>query len=87
MCSSDLVWETATGLELLTILGLEKMGEYEGESKDFVIVAPNGRIDGTKEGINYVLYMQKEKEIVPATEYWDKIYTPNLLGRTLGQDF
>ncbi|OFY94022.1 MAG: hypothetical protein A2491_17030 [Bacteroidetes bacterium RIFOXYC12_FULL_35_7] len=81
------VWETATGLELLTILGLEKMGEYEGESKDFVIVAPNGRIDGTKEGINYVLYMQKEKEIVPATEYWDKIYTPNLLGRTLGQDF
>ena len=81
------VWEAATGLELLTILGIEKMGEYEGEGKDFVIVAPNGRIDGTKEGINHVLFMQKGKEIVPVSEYWDKIYTPNLLGRTLGQDF
>lgn len=81
------VWDVTTGKELLTILGLEKMSEYEGESHDFVVVAPNGRIDGTKEGIKHVLYLLKGKDIVPVDEYWDKIYTPNLLGKTLGQEF
>lgn len=81
------IWDVANGAELLTILGLEKIGEYDGETKDYVVVAPNGRIDGTEAGIKKVVYMKKGEEIVPVDKYWDKIYTPNLLGKTLGQDF
>lgn len=81
------IWDVAAGKEVLTLIGLEKCSEYEGETKDFVVVAPNGRIDGPKQAIEKVIKMEKGGEIVGLDAYWDKIYTPNLLGRTLGQNF
>ncbi len=84
--NQTIVWNAA-GERLLTIVGLEKMGEYEGETKDFVVFSPNGRYDGTEAGINQFIYFDKAGERLPASDYKDKCYTPNLLGRTLGQSF
>ena len=81
------VWDSATGKELLTIIGLEKLGEYKGKTKDFVVFAPNGRYDGTEAGISQFLFMTKGTERLPVDAYKDKCYTPNLIGRTLGQNF
>ncbi len=81
------IWDNTTGKELLTIIGLEKLSDYKGETKDFVVFAPNGRYDGTEAGIKQFLYMTKGTERLPVDKYKDKCYTPNLLGRTLGQNF
>lgn len=81
-----LIWDKAGNL-LLTVVGLEKMSDYEGETKDFVVFAPNGRYDGTQAGIDQFLFFDKAGERVPASTYKAECYTPNLLGRTLGQNF
>ena len=81
-----LVWDN-TGKLALTIIGLEKLSDYEGKTKDFVVFAPNGRYDGTEAGIEQFLYFDKNGERKPASEYKDQCYTPNLIGRTLGQNF
>ena len=73
--------------ELLTIIGLEKTSDYEGETKDYIVFAPNGRYDGTEAGIAQFLYFEKDGKRLPASDYKDKCYTKNLLGRTLGQTF
>jgi len=73
--------------ELLTIIGLEKTSEYEGETKDYIVFAPNGRYDGTEAGIAQFLYFEKDGKRLPVSDYKEKCYTKNLLGRTLGQSF
>lgn len=82
-----IVWNTADGKQLLTIVGLEKTSDYKGETKDFVVFAPNGRYDGTDAAIKKYLYMEKDGKRLPVEGYKDKCYTPNLIGRTLGQNF
>jgi len=84
--NQTIVWSKA-GEKLLTIVGLEKLSDYDGETQDFVIFSPSGRYDGTEAGINQFLYFEKDGKRFPASDYKDKCYTPNLLGRTLGQDF
>ena len=82
-----IIWDAATGKKLLTIVAFEKLGDYEGQAKDYLIVAPNGRYDGTEAAINQYLYFDKAGKHVSPKEYKDKCYTPNLLGKTLGQSF
>jgi len=81
------IWDVTTNTEALTIVGLEKLSEYEGETKDYIVVAPNGRYDGSEAGIKKFIYFEKAGERLAADTYKDKCYTPNLLGKTLGQDF
>ncbi len=80
------IWDLSGNL-LLTVIGLEKLSDYDGETKDFVVFAPNGRYDGTDAGIEQFLYFDKNGQRLPASTYKDQCYTPNLLGRTLGQNF
>ncbi len=82
-----IIWDAASGAKLLTLIGVEKTGDYEGQTKDFIVFAPNGRYDGTEAAINKYLYFEKAGKRVSVSEYKDKCYTPNLLGKTLGQDF
>ena len=82
-----IVWNVADGKQLLTIVSVEKTSEYKGETKDFVVFAPNGRYDGTDAAIKKFLYMEKDGKKLPVADYKDKCYTPNLIGRTLGQNF
>ncbi len=81
-----IVWNIA-GEKLLTIVGLEKLSDYDGETQDFVVFSPSGRYDGTEAGINQFIYFEKDGKRLSASDYKDKCYTPNLLGRTLGQNF
>ncbi len=80
------IWDLK-GKLLLTLVGLEKTSDYEGETKDFVVFAPNGRYDGTEAGIEKFIYFEENGQRKPAKDFKDKCYTPNLLGRTLGQNF
>ncbi len=85
--SQTKIWDATTGAEVLTLVGLEKIGEYEGETVDFVVIAPNGRYDGSPAGIEKYIFFEKDGKRLPAATYKDKCYTPNLLGKTLGLDF
>lgn len=85
--NQTIIWDAATGKQLLTIVAFEKLGDYEGQAKDYLIVAPNGRYDGTETAINQYLYFNKAGKHISPDAYKDKCYTPNLLGKTLMQDF
>jgi len=81
------IWNIADGKELLTLLAVENPVDFYKQTEDFIVIAPNGRIDGTEIAMNKYLVAKKGQERLPVKNYWDKIYTKNLLGRTLGQSF
>ncbi len=78
------IWDL-DGKLLLTVVAVRE--EYAKEVKDFVVFAPNGRYDGTEAGIERMLYFEENGQRKPAKDFKDKCYTPNLLGKTLGQNF
>jgi WD40 repeat protein len=68
-------FETATG-KLLGTLYIFK------ETNDFVFVAPDGRFDGTQDGMKKLYYL-KNREIYPLEILMEKYYTPNLYVRLI----
>ncbi len=81
------IWDAATGNLLLTLIGLEKLEDYEEETKDFLVLAPNGRYDGSEKAIEKFIYFEENGQKKPAKDFKEQCYTPNLLGKTLGQKF
>ncbi|MCD4792045.1 MAG: caspase family protein, partial [Bacteroidales bacterium] len=51
-------------------------------SEDWVVVSPNGRFDGTVEGIKK-LHIVKNSEIIPLPSLFEKYYSPKLLSTLL----
>lgn len=49
---------------------------------DWVLVTPDGRFDGTQEGMKRIYYVQDNKPI-PLDSFFERSYTPNLFGRLL----
>ncbi len=68
-------FETASG-KLLGTLYIFK------ETNDFVFVAPDGRFDGTQNGMKKLYYL-KNREIYPLEILMEKYYTPNLYVRLI----
>jgi hypothetical protein len=53
--------------------------------KDYVFVAPDGRFDGTPEGIKQLYYV-KNTQKVPLDVVYEKFYTPQLYQRLLNEE-
>lgn len=63
-------WETETGKELVKLIPLDSM--------DWVAVMPDGRFDGSQNGIAMMYYVQG-MEFIPLEAYFTIYYTPGLL--------
>lgn len=70
-----------------------KTGHYYGKlylfenSNDWVFIDPEGRFDGTPDGMKQLYYL-KERNIIPLDLVFEKYYTPNLYQRLLaGEKF
>ncbi len=74
------IWDVITGKLILTIYPF-------GDTDDYVIITPDGRFDGTPEGLKLLHYV-KGMEIIPLESTFEKFYTPNLLARVMaGEKF
>ena len=73
-------FETATGRLLGTLYVFR-------ETNDFAFVSPEGRFDGTQDGMKKLYYL-KNREVYPLEILFEKYYTPNLYARlTNGEIF
>lgn len=72
-----IIWDAVTGQQLisLTVIG----------QKDWVAVAPDGRFDGTSEGMKKMHFVQNLNSI-PLDALFEKFYTPDLLKQVLKGD-
>lgn len=68
------VWDAQTGAELLRRLSVD--------SSDWVVVAPDGRFDGTEGGIRWMHYARGFK-IIALNAFFEQFYTPGLTGLIL----
>jgi len=64
------IWDLITGKLLLTEIGLKA-------TENWISFTPDGRFDGTKEGINS-FYFVKNMQVVPLENLFDRFYTPKL---------
>ena len=57
------------------------------ETNDFAFVSPEGRFDGTQDGMKKLYYL-KDREVYPIEILFEKYYTPNLYVRLInGETF
>ncbi len=74
------MWNAATG-KLIGTLYLFK------DSNDFVFIDPDGRFDGSEEGVKR-LYFIRNRETLPLDRLFEKYYQPNLYARIInGEKF
>ena len=71
------LWEVSSGELLLTRLHLNQT--------DWVVITPNGRFDGSPNGIRFP-YHAKENKLIPLDALFDRFYTPNLVARVLSSE-
>ena len=69
------IWNAKTGELMITVYGLSY-------TEDWVAVTPDGRFDGTEEGIKILHYVNKNK-IIPLESFFNKFYTPKLYERIM----
>ena len=69
------IWDLKTGKLLLTEIGLKA-------SKNWISYTPDGRFNGTTEGINS-FYFVKDMQVVPLENLFDNFYTPQLSAELL----
>ena len=72
-------WETTTG-KLVATQKLRK--NRETATFDYLTYTPDGRFDGTEEGMK-LLHFTQGMNILPVSSFFEQFYTPNLLGRIL----
>jgi len=74
------IWKTETGELLINLYKIK-------ESEDWLAITPDGRFDGTKEGLT-LLYYVDGMQIIPLESMYEQFYTPNLFARIMaGEEF
>lgn len=68
------LWEVSTGNLLLIRLHLDQKG--------WVVVTPDGRFDGSPNGMK-LLHYAKDNQSIPLDALFDRFYTPNLVAQVL----
>lgn len=69
-------WDVQTGAEVITLLNFK-------DGKNWLVITPDGRFDGTAAAIQQIHYVQG-LTVIPVESFYDKFYTPNLMARVLG---
>lgn len=68
------LWEVSSGKELVSLIALDQ--------QDWVAVTPDGRFDGSPDGMKLMHYVQNNQPI-PLDAFFEQFYTPKLLARVL----
>ena len=71
------LWDIETGKALASLIALDQ--------KEWAVATPDGRFDGTAEGIKLIHYVQDNKPI-PLDAFFEQFYTPKLLQRVLARE-
>jgi len=71
------LWDTNGGSNPTSLIGLDE--------KDWVVVTPDGRFDGSPEGLKLVSYIQDNK-VFPLESFFEQFYTPKLLQRVYARE-
>jgi WD40 repeat protein len=69
-------WDWVKQEILLSIFLLDELGNY-------VIISPEGRFDGTPEGIEKLIHFTVEKEVIEIDQLKERYYEPNLWKKAL----
>ncbi|MBI2445794.1 caspase family protein [Candidatus Micrarchaeota archaeon] len=72
--NSAKLWLTETGALLCRLISLE--------NNEWVVFAPDGRFDGSQNGMKLIHYVQNN-ESLPLGSFFDQFYTPQLFARIL----
>lgn len=73
------VWDVVQQTEVISMVRLDN-------NKDYVVVTPDGRFDGTEAGIKNCLHYVLGNTIIPLESFYDKFYSPNLWEMVLGNE-
>ena len=68
--SSIGLWDSGSGNELASLIALDE--------KEWVVVTPDGRFDGSLDGMKLISYVQDNK-LVPLDSFFEQFYSPKLL--------
>jgi len=68
------LWETETGNTIFTRVYLGK--------DDWIVTTPDGRFDGSPDGIK-LLHYAKDNKSIPLDSLFDRFYTPNLVAQVM----
>jgi WD40 repeat protein len=71
------LWGIDSGAELARLIALDE--------KDWVVATPNGRFDGSPDGMKLISYMQDNK-LLPLDSFFEQFYTPKLLQRVYARE-
>ena len=69
------LWNLATGKLAAHIITFHN-------SKDWILLTPDGRFDGSKDGLKQLYYL-KGQEIIPLEQLYEGFYTPGLMKQVL----
>ncbi len=69
------LWNLATGKLAAHIITFHN-------SKDWILLTPDGRFDGSKDGLKQLYYL-KGQEIIPLEQLYEGFYTPGLMKKVL----
>ncbi|MCC6549557.1 MAG: caspase family protein [Ignavibacteriaceae bacterium] len=67
-------WDIETGKELLSMYGFD--------NNDWVSMSPDGRFDGTQEGLKQLHYVQG-MDVLPLESFFNEFYTPGLMQQVM----
>ncbi|MBC7931421.1 MAG: PD40 domain-containing protein [Rubrivivax sp.] len=65
-------WDVGSGSNFVSLVLLDE--------KDWVVAAPDGRFDGSPEGIKLISYVQDNK-LIPLDSFFEQFYTPKLFAQ------
>jgi WD40 repeat protein len=71
------LWDVRSGVSLASLIALDE--------KDWVVTTPDGRFDGSPEGMKLLHYVQNNKAI-PLDSFFEQFYAPKLLAQVISGD-
>lgn len=71
------LWDVKSGNSIASLTALDE--------KEWVVTTPDGRFDGTPEGIKLLHYVQNNRPI-PLDSFFEQFYTPRLLAQVISGD-
>src|SRR5205814_838506 len=71
------LWDSNSGNNAASLIALDE--------KDWVVVTPDGRFDGSQDGIKLISYVQ-DNRLLPLDSFFEQFYTPKLLQRVYARE-
>ncbi len=71
------LWDVTSGDNIASLIALDE--------KDWAVVTPDGRFDGSPDGMKLISYVQDNK-LLPLDSFFEQFFTPNLLQKVYARE-